>query len=81
VIVTVALAAIPSVLALVVLCGMIYRGAAAVARQLEATQQNTVAIQALTQRMLRVEAGTARTNVIATDIQTKVTNGTDAAAT
>ena len=72
---TVVFAAIPSILALVVLLGMIYRGAGAVARQLEATQANTEAIQALTVRLMKVERVNIETNVLAADIKDKVTNG------
>ncbi len=73
---TIVLEATPSILALVVLLGMIYRGAGMVQRQLEATQQNTEAIQALTVRLVQVEKVNIKTNVIAADIKDKVTNGT-----
>jgi hypothetical protein len=73
---TIVLEAIPSILALVVLLGMIYRGAGMVQRQLEATQQNTEAIQALTVRLIQVEKVNIKTNVIAADIKDRVTNGT-----
>lgn len=58
----------PSVVAVFILVGMIYHGGKIVADQLEATQENTQAIQALTRRMAAVEAVTVDTNV-------KVTNG------
>ena len=71
----VTLALFPSIVALIILIGMIYRGGKIVADQLEATQQNTVAIQELTIRIIAVEKNSSIANEIAMDIQDKVTNG------
>jgi hypothetical protein len=54
---------------------MIYRGGKIIADQLEATQNNTKAIQRLTERLVVVEKINVETNVIASDIQDKVGNG------
>jgi hypothetical protein len=69
------LAIIPSTLSLIVLLGMLYRGARLVSDQMTAIQENTKAIQLLTHRLLKVENVNRETNVIATDIQHKVGNG------
>jgi hypothetical protein len=70
--VTVWLAVLPSVVAVLILIGMIYRGGKIIADQLEATQNNTKAIQTLTERLVIVEKVNVETNVIATDIKEKV---------
>ena len=72
---TVWLAVLPSVVAVLILVGMIYRGGKIIADQLEATQNNTKAIQTLTERLVIVERVNVETNVIASDIQDKVGNG------
>jgi predicted PurR-regulated permease PerM len=73
--VTVWLTVLPSVVAVLILVGMIYRGGKIIADQLEATQNNTKAIQRLTERLVIVEKINVETNVIASDIQDKVGNG------
>jgi len=73
---TFTLAFFPALLAVVILLGMIYKGSALVALQLKATQDNTVAIQQLTERLAAVERVNVETNVIASGISDKVSNAT-----
>jgi hypothetical protein len=71
------LAALPSIMSFLALIGLIYKGSKLVSDQLAAIRDNTKAIQLLTVRIVRVEQGSEKTNLIATDIQEKVTNGHD----